>query len=241
MTSSVLGGISGFSVYPTVANSRLWLDRNANVYSDTGGTTPASVDGSIGSWRAVGGGWGTDLVGQATGSRQPTLKSNGIQCDGIDDFMSLPSAISLSGAFTAYAVLNFNGAYNHPLTAFSGSTGSFGGTIINYNASGLRVFDDSATYIQTLTASPTGRVLTRIRRDASNNLYFAQTGIAEVARSSTAYTWNIDRLLSYPTVFNNSAARVLQLVLVTADTVTAGTDAAIQSALIALEPGLTGI
>lgn len=245
---SGLSGLSGIvgsagSSYPVVANSLLWIDYNRSC-TDASGLTLATAGQSVQTIRLPAG-WGASLgdglARQTTSGDRPTWQTNGLQCNGTSTIMSLPATISLSGAFTAYAVVDFNGAYNHPVTTLSGTLGSFGGAIINYNASGFRAFDDSATYIQTLATSPTSLRMSRIRRQADSNIFFAQTGVSEAAKSSTTYTWQINRILAYPTVFSNSAARVLHILLVNDDTVTAGTDTAIQNALISKVSGLTGI
>lgn len=244
-STAVAPGFGGgrASLYPTIANSLLWIDY-ANSCTDASGATLATAGQSVQTIRLPSG-WGASLgdglVRQTTSGDRPTWQTNGLQCNGTSTIMSLPATISLSAAFAAYAVIDFNGAYNHPATAFSGTTGAFGGVIINYNASGFRAFDDSATYIQTLAANPTNLRLSRIRRQTDNNIFFAQTGVAEAAKSSTTYTWSINRILAYPGVFSNSSARILHLLLFDADTVTAGTDAAIQAALVARVSGLTGI
>ena len=240
-TQLVVGANS--NPYPTIANSLIWIDFG-NGCTDDSGVTLATAGQSVQTIKLYPG-WGASLgdglVRQATSGNRPTWQTNGLQCNGTSTIMSLPATISLNSVFTAYAVVDFNGAYNQPVTAFAGTTGSFGGVIINYNASGMRAFDDSATYIQTLATSPSGMVLARIRRQADTGIYFAQTGVADAAKSSTAYTWAINRILSYPSVFTNSSARVRHMLLFSADTVTAGTDAAIQAAIIARTPGLTGI
>jgi len=240
-TQLVVGANS--NPYPTIANSLIWIDFG-NGCTDANGVTLATAGQSVQTIKLYPG-WGASLgdglVRQATSGNRPTWQTNGLQCNGTSTIMSLPATISLNSVFTAYAVVDFNGWYNQPVTAFAGTTGSFGGVLINYNASGFRAFDDSATYIQTLATTPTDMRLSRIRRQADTAIYFAQTGVAEVAKSSTAYTWAINRILSYPSVFTNSSARVRHMLLFSADTVTAGTDAAIQAAIIARTPGLTGI
>ena len=233
----------GGSPYPTIANSLIWIDFG-NGCTDANGVTLATA-GQLVQTIKLYPGWGASLgdglVRQATSGKRPTWQTNGLRCNGTSTIMSLPATISLNSVFTAYAVIDFNGGYNQPVTTFAGTVGSFGGAIINYNASGMRAFDDSAAYLQTLNAMPTTLVLSRIRRQVDNSIYFAQTGVAEAAKSSTAYTWLINRVLSYPSIFTNSSARVKHMLLFSADTVTAGTDAAIQAAIIARTPGLTGI
>lgn len=229
--------------YPTIANSLIWIDFG-NGCTDGSGVTLATAGQSVQTIKLYPG-WGASLgdglVRQATSGNRPTWQTNGLQCNGSSTIMSLPATISLSSAFTAYAVIDFNGGYNQPVTAFAGTGGLYGGAIINYNASGLRAFDDSATYNQFIATFPTSMVLTRIRRQADSSIYMAQTGVAEVVKSSTAYTWAINRILSFPSSFTKSSARIRHMLLFSADTVTAGTDAAIQAAIIARTPGLTGI
>lgn len=229
--------------YPVVANSLLWIDRFRSA-TDTSGLVLAGDGDSVrtislpASWGAS---LGDGLVRQETSGNRPTYKTNGLQGNATSTIMSLPATVSLSGTFTVYAVIDFNGSYNQPITTIAGNGGSFGGAIANFNAAGMRTFDDSAVYLQSLSVAPTGLVMARVRRNAGNNLFFAITGTSDTAKSATDFAWPLNRILSYPGVFNNTSARVRQIVVVGADTVTAGTDAVIQAALIALETGLTGI
>jgi len=248
VASVALGGVSGngSSVYPTVSGSRLWLDRNSNVYSDTAGTTPASVDGSIASWKAVGGAWGADLLTQATGSKRPTLKSNGVQSDGIDDRLILPSTISLAGAYTVYAVYDFTGAYFFA-TSFSGNDNTFGGAVLDVSTTNVRAFRGDASVIRSRNAgaSFSGLTMIRVRRTAAGNIHIGYSGGGDSASlGALSYTFTLENVIfnggGVPD-FQSSSVRTRQLVLVEGDTVTSGDDAAIQSALSTLEPGVVTI
>lgn len=90
---------------PVVTSSRLWLSRTYGLYVNADGTggTPA-IGGTIGSWRAVGGSWGTDLVAQSTAGNRPTRETDGIKGDGTDDHLLLPARITITGPFTLYFV-----------------------------------------------------------------------------------------------------------------------------------------
>ena len=234
--------------YPTIANSLIWVDRFRS-RTDASGLVQANNGDSVYTI-SLPVGWGaslgTGLVIQTTSARRPTYLTNGLQSDGTQTIMSLPGIVNLSGAFAVYGVIDFGGAYNQPLGAiFGGLQVTFGGVIGDFNSSGLRCFDNLASpYLQAESFFPTGKIMVRIRRDASNNMYFAATGLAEVAKGSTSYTWPLETIMSRGTAsssYQNALLRYCQGVIVGADTVTAGTDAAIQAALIAREPGLAGI
>jgi hypothetical protein len=241
MASSVLGGPAlAVSSYPTVSNSRLWLDRNFGVYSDTAGTTAAAINDGVASWRAVGSGWGTDLVVQATASRRPILKSEGIQGDGIDDRMDLPSTISITGAFTCYLVAEAMAA--SPISiALGGNQGTWGPPM-NYRFSdgSLYAYDQNAGGVISKAYNTTsGLRLIRLRRNASNAMFYAATGLAEGASfGSLAYSYTLAYIMASigsSSIFSTSSMRFRQIVLVAGDAVTDGGDTDIRTKLLALE------
>lgn len=237
ITSVALGGVGNSpSVYPTVTDSRLWLDRNANVYSDTGGTTPASVDGSVGSWRAVGGSWGTDLVTQATGSRQPTLKSDGLQADGVDDFLTC--SVALAGDFTLYFVATRSATnVNACLASYTGDRGFF----VAGDNNTIYAATDASTWISKtgFTGLSTTPFIVRYRVSGTT-LYIKASGHAEQSQAGvTVPASTLTRLLYASSVASASGARFRQMVLVNRDLTHGGTDdLAIRAALATLEPGV---
>ena len=250
-TSSVIpgfcGGGIGFS-YPTIPNSLLWVDY-ANSCTDASGATPATAGDRVQTIRLPVG-WGASLgdglVRQDVALSKPRYDAGGLYNFLNVTFMLLPATINLSGAFTAYFVINHNNiAYPHAVQSISGNAGTYGGVLADFNSSNLRCYsDDAVTYIQSVSYTPATLCMVRIRRTSGNAMYFAATGLAEVSKGSTTYTWSLDRIMMRGGSVSEFTAQGVyhnQWVIIGADTVTDGTDAVIQAALIAKTPGLTGI
>jgi len=131
------------------------------------------------------------------------------------------------------------------VAAISGNAGTYGGVLADFNTSNLRCYsDDAVTYIQSVSYTPATLCMVRIRRTSGNAMFFAATGLAEVSKGSTTYTWSLDRIMARGgsvTDFTAEGVYLNQWVIVGEDTVSAGTDAVIQAALLSLEPGLVGI
>lgn len=229
----VAGGGSS-NPYPVIANSRLWLDRNRNVYTDTSGASLAPLDGTIGSWRAVGGAWGTDLLTQPTGASQPIIRSNGIQCDGTDDRLLLPSSISLAGNWTMYVVSSRGGATETIQWANNNGTGilgNFGGSQFYNFPNGTGAFTDAYTAL----------CIRRYRNISGTTGFLKFPGTAEGSHVvSSGLTW--DRIFGRTGESNSSGVRFRQLVFVQ-KTITPddADDLAIRAKLLELEPGTTDL
>lgn len=251
-----LSGLSGLSgligtgalppppvTYPVIANSLLWVDR-FNSYSDAGGTVPAVVGDRVHTIRLPEG-WGSSLgsgiISQSTHSYKPDYILAGLKSNLNITQMLLPSSISLSGAFTVWAVVNLNGVASFEVYPISGNDSLYGGVIADVQSVGtnLRTYSgDASTYIQTATYSPTGKILIRIRRASNGNMYFAATGLTEVAKGNTSYVWLLDRILQRGGSFGGFTTEnvcINQVVVVGADAVTAGTSSAIETRLASLE------
>lgn len=238
----IVGGAAGLGVeqassgfaYPAIANSYLLIDF-ANGCTDANGLTLAT-DGQAVRTLRLPTGWGASLgdglLRQETGALRPTWRADGLQGDGSDDQMALPATISLPGAYTAWAVVKCTGSVTS-VTTLAGSTVPFDGAVCGINASGMRAFNPDASYNQTLAITTTGVRLLRIRRDASNNMWFAATGTAEAAKSSTSHNWQLDRILHATGAATEAAHRVQGIMVVSADAVTAGTSTAAEAWLSA--------
>jgi len=220
--------------YPTIANSLLLIDF-ANGCTDANGLTLAT-DGQAVRTLRLPTGWGASLgdglLRQETGALRPTWRTDGLQGDGTDDRLQLPATISLSGAYTVWAVVKCTGSVTS-VTTLAGSVAPFGGAICGINASGMRAFNPDTSYNQSLAITTTGVRLLRIRRDASNNMWFAATGTSEVARSITSHNWQLDRILFATGAPTQSTHRVQGIMVVSADAVTAGTSTAAEAWLSA--------
>lgn len=227
--------------YPTIANSLLLVDF-ANSCTDTAGATLAGDGDSVRTVRLPSG-WGASLgdglLRQDTEANRPIWRTSGLQTNGVSTCLIFPGTISLPGAFTVYNVLDMQGTTKSPYLGFAGNVGSYGGVVPDYFTAGggLRAYSDNAsTYNQSAGWSPTNLAVIRMRRTATNVMYFAATGLSEVARSSTSYTWALDRWLarggSNPD-WTNSGIRSLGGMIIGADAVTAGTSAAAEAWLLA--------
>ncbi len=227
--------------YPTIANSLLLVDF-ANGCTDTSGLVSAGDGDSVRTIRLPSG-WGASLgdglLRQDTEANRPIWRATGLQTNGTSTRLIFPASISLSGAFTVYNVLDMQGTTKSPYLGFSGNVGSYGGVVPDYFTAGggLRAYSDNAsTYNQSAGWSPTGLAVIRIRRTAANAIYFAATGLSELARSSTSYTWVLDRWLARgggTPDWTNSGIRSLGGMIIGADAVTAGTSAAAEAWLSA--------
>jgi hypothetical protein len=225
--------------YPTVTSSRLWLDRNANVFSDTAGTTPSSINGSIGSWRAVGGAWGTDLLTQATGSQQPTLRTDGIQSDGVDDNLVLPAPIALTGDFTCYWVSS-RAANTQPVVVLAGNNASSNFSFIKEAVpTNLGTFsrDDGGSTSHPDTEFNASGSIKRMRRSGST-VFLKVNGASEASATNSGTATMRNALFADFSTSTSSVARVRQIVLVL-DNILDGSadDLAIRARLLSLEPG----
>lgn len=231
--SAVSGG-SSVPAYPTISGSRLWLSRNYGLYSDTSGTAQAVVDGTVASWRAIGDSWGTDLLTQSTSSLQPTLRSNGLQINGTDDYLTLPSPIAFTGAFTVYFV-GFRTATSRGLSVCGNATQGI--YCEGAGAEKLTVIDSVGT-LAVDTAVMTSLRMLRIRRTTGGIIHFKEGGVAEKTNAGTSTgTLNIDRVLTTTGISPNSTSRYCQVVLINADIGTgSASDLAVIAKLASLEP-----
>jgi hypothetical protein len=223
------------SVFPAISSSRLWLDRNQKVFSDAGGTTPATITGSVGSWQAIGGAWGTDLFAQSNASFQPTLQSDGIQGDGTNDRLTRSSAFAITGDYTFYSVMS-RASFPQIIAGLSNSTNDAG--IVVY---GSQTYSTTDSLVGTgIADTVTGLVIRRCRR--SGNTFYVESGTtAEVSFSGATVLGNItiDQIIGRGSIIDSSdaAARIRQLVLVNKN-ITPGDadDQAIIAKLLQLEP-----
>jgi hypothetical protein len=223
--------------YPIVANARLWLNWRTNLFTDVTGTVPAVMTNSIASWRAVGESWSNDLETQSGSNFRPALAADGIRFDGVNDRLSLVT-MTFTGPFTVYAVYYDTGTGRLGLI---GNSSNFTG--IDSLSTEIRLTTTAGTVgkiVSSAPATPTLRLL-RIRRDSSNNIFIGASGVAEGAATtndSSSITFN---QLGQVLVFMANDKYLRQIVTVAADTVTAGTNAAIVAKLQSLEPGLENI
>lgn len=235
--------------YPTIPNSMLWIDY-ANSYTDVAGTTPAA-DGNRVQTIRLPAGWGASLgsgMVEQTGAAtlRPTWRTNGLEVNGTTTKMLLPATINVAGAFTCYVVYNFTSSYFFA-ACLSANFSTYGGAVLDVSTTNIRCFigDASVVIARNAGASFSGLVLIRTRRTSTNNIHIGYSGGGDSASLGTlSHTFQLINFLmnggSIPD-YTSASVRTLHAVLVGADTVTAGTDAAIQAALVAKVPGLIGI
>lgn len=241
MIPFISGG--GFS-YPTIASSLLWINRFESC-TDTSGAVPAVAGDPVRTIK-LRSGWGASLgdglVRQDTLGNRPTYQTNGLQGNGTSTIMALPATISVSGVFTAYFVYEFTSGFL-PTFGLVGNSATLGGVLGDVDAAPkLRCYDNTASFIFERPFASGTLLMFRQRRKADNSIWQALTGIADASTGTNAYTWPLASLFKrFDGTNTATSVRIRQIVLVGADTVTAGTDPTIQSALIALESGLTGI
>jgi hypothetical protein len=234
---AIRADVAAAPLYPTVANSLLWADFLTQGCSDTAGATPCNDGDAIWTVRLFSG-WGASLgdglIRQDTGANRPTFRAGiGAQPNGTSSIMSLPASITLSGAFTVWHVLNFNGSNARNLFALGGTSGTADGSIAEaWQAGETRTYDDVVGYLQTLAHSNTGIAVIRVRRDTGNNMFFRVTGVGETAKGSTSFSWVLNRVIGRNTFAASSTARAIAAIAVGADAVTAGTSAAVEAAIL---------
>lgn len=173
---------------------------------------PATITGTIGSWRAVGGSWGSDLLTQATGSLQPTLQSDGIKTDGVDDYLT--SSITLAGDFTLYFVCSRTATnQNICLASYNSDKGFF---VANNNNSVYAATDTVTWYAKTGLVGFTTTQMLRFRVSGTD-LFWKWTGSAEQTQAGvTVPAVTITKILLANGGSTDTNSRLKQMVLVNA-------------------------
>lgn len=226
-------GSASKKLYPIVSSSRVWWDRNRNVYSDAAGTTPASIDGTIGAWRAVGEGWGTDLSSQSTAANQPVWKSDGVQSLS-SDFLTF-STITLVGDFTIYTVASKPNDTNSGYYLSDGTTSNYLGWLGNF----AYAFCNATHSVDSLDGYY-GAQIRRVRRSGST-WHYKRGGVAEASKAGSSANFPLSAMLTNGAGYMHSTHRLMQVVIV-AKLITPGDsdDLAIIAKLQALESGVSG-
>lgn len=223
------------SVYPSITNASIWLDRNRNVYSDTAGTAPAIIGGTVGSWRSAGGVWGTSLVTQSNATLQPTLETGGLKSDGINDYLTC--SIALAGDFTIYFVATRSAtSIDACLATYTGDKGFFASSDNNT----LYAATDTVTWCAKTGYSGFSTTPWIIKyRCSGTTLYWKANGTAEQSQAGVAVpAVTLTRLLYATSATSNAGSRFRQMVVVNRSlTDGSADDLAIRTKLLALEPG----
>jgi hypothetical protein len=134
-------------------------------------------------------------------------------------YMSVANGIALTGVFTVYVVgTRATSSIFEPLcgTSASGKEAQF----VVYLDNKTYFINDSGTGIDQSYTGSTGTIVCRWRRDASNNVWFAATGMAEIQLGTQSGTTTIYQLGSYGTQYNGSGNLHAMQMVVGADLVT---------------------
>lgn len=241
--------VNSANIFPTVASSLLWLDRSRGVFTDTAGTTPASIGDTLARWDGATAAWGLGTYNfqQATGGLRFTLRSDGLQDNGsATSMMLINTNIVMAGDFTCYWISSRT-TNTQPVVALAGTNAAakYGyikeaistnlGVVAKDDGASRRLVDTEAT------ASP-GSVK-RVRRLSSGTSYFKAGSVAEVSGALGAGNVTIVAMgMADFSTGTNSLARIRQIVLVNKN-ITPGDadDLAIRAKLLALEPGATDL
>jgi len=236
-TQLVVGANS--NPYPTIADSLIWLDRNRNVYSDVAGTTPAAINGTIAAWRAVGYGWGSDLITQATAGNRPTLKSDGIQNAVANGYLSW-TGITLGAAWTVYTVQLRPSGSDRSIALGDNVLGSM---ISAWDAVAYFPYQGSFLRVSPYTDTTNTLCIRRARRSSTTACHCKVGGSAELnGVCQAADTWFFDMVLARSGNASTSASRLRQIVVVNRNLAHDSVDdLAIRAKLLALEPDATDL
>ena len=227
--SSLLTGL--VSVYPFYQPGNLGQDRfGSNTLTNNGGTYVAGhvvgVPQITGD--AVSGGLeysgNNNTWSQATGANRWILQNNAfgtlpaVQSPGTNGLYALLSTITLPGPWSLY------GAINRPTST---ETQLIGGSLLSvpgylYTDNNVYASDNSNQIAHAYSGS-NGKILFRCRRDASNNVWIATSGMSEVQLTGTlTATCSPIHFLQNSTAGN----QVEEAFLANVDSVTSGQDSA---------------
>ena len=143
------------------------------------------------------------------------------QSPGTSGMYALSSGIALTGAFTAYAV--GNRATSKNWTPWGDTSGN-GGIAIN-SLNDTYFGNDSGsggTVIDIPYTGSTGAIAARWRRDSSNRIWFASTGMAEAQIGTVSGTVTINNLLNGLGINTSSGQQFSDIFVAAADMVTNG-------------------
>lgn len=160
------------STDPITLASCVWdFKMDTAVYTNVGGTTPASAGSALKYWgnRKTGGSV-TKMTEAVTNAM--TLTAIGADNNG-SGRLEADAVTTLTGVFTAYVLATWDGNTMH----WAGQDGAGGGVF--FYANNIYVCIADFTDVHAAVAGAIGRKLFRVRRDASNVCYFAATGVAE--------------------------------------------------------------
>ena len=193
----------------------LWMRAYCLAFTDTGATTPPANTNTIAVLGAAGygdtnygrngGGAGTFATGQQNGL--PAIQGDGA------NILTLDRKVVLAGKFTVY--FTFKRATNKRLYPFGGSGAA--------NDAPIFIYSDNNVYSRSNGTQVGGNAFTgnttwsiaRARRDGSNNVKFAATGMSEITLTTTlSDTINVGALLGNGGQVSDTTAYIGEALLV---------------------------
>ncbi len=160
------------STDPITLSSCVWDFRmDTAVYTDTGGTTPASIGSALKYWGNRKTGVSVTKMTEAV-TNAMTLTAAGADNNG-SGRLEADAAVTLTGVFTAYVLATWDGNTLH----WSGQNGAGGGVFFYANNIYVCIADFTDVHIG--VGGDTGRKLFRVRRAADNVCYFTPQGGGE--------------------------------------------------------------
>lgn len=187
----------------------LWLDSDSGVYQEAAGTTVSTVGDPLGLVRDRSG--QANHASQATSTKRPTRNSDGMGWDVTDDALQLASAIALTGAFTVYVVGRRASSTFIPLAHLTGD-----GALMIFSDNNVYFINDANTAPGVAYTGAAATALFRFRRDASDNMSFAATGMANVGFVTQSGTITLNHVGQRPgraNVNGNAANRAAQILI----------------------------
>lgn len=216
---------SANGIDPIALSSCVWdFKMDTAVYTNVGGTTPASVGSALKYWgnRKTGGSI-TKMTEAVTNAM--TLTAAGADNNG-SGRLEADAAVTLSGVFTAYVLATWAGSSS---LHWAGQDGVGGG--IFFYANNIYVVNSGGAYadVNIGVGGDTGRRLFRVRRNASGVCYYKATGVAESIMGTRAEDITLSQMFGRKGIDVSSDNNTIERnCLFTADLVTDGTAGAVE-------------
>lgn len=228
------GGVQAFSP-ADIANLLLWERPDAGCYQEAALSTPATANNDrVGGQQNQSG--ATNNATQATAGKRLTLKTaqiNGLPVlDAVGasmQFLTLDSALTLTGAFTVYFVASR--ASLGICVPFGSLASPVTPTLEFFSDGQFYAVNDAGDFVS-VAADPSGNFLARFRRTATDACKITYTGQAEQSISGTltgAITFDV--IYARDGAGHYSTAKFGDLLVYGADLVADGSDPALVSYL----------
>lgn len=216
---------SANGIDPVALSSCVWDFRmDTAVYTDTGGTTPASIGSALKFWGNRKTGVSVTKMTEAV-TNSMTLTAAGADNNG-SGRLEADAVVTLSGVFTAYVLATWAGSSS---LHWCGENGGGGGIFFYLN--NIYVVRGGGTYQDAVlgVGGDTGRRLFRVRRDAGGVCYYKATGVAESIMGTRAEDVVVSQMFGRKGVDLSSDNNAIERnCLFTADLVADGTAGAVE-------------